>query len=389
MKLCIVVPYFTPYVRGNEYGLAESLTKLGYDVTVIASKGKAPREIVKLSITNYQLRSASEKYDFNFKVKYLPTILDIGENPIVSGLNLEGYDVALLQEDYPFICHKAYREAKKRGIKTILSSERTYYPEGIKGTILKIVDKVKNEELMEGVDALTAHCSAAKDFMERELGVKREIEIIHVGVDTELFKPNRLFDENGALSKKHGKVFTEKCYAILTVARLHKYKGIEYLIEAMQLLQGQIPEAKLYILGKGSEEENLKTLVKKLGLEGTVEFIREAIPNYEMPFLYRECDVYVQPSIIEPYGIAVLEAMACGKPVVGTKVGGMQDTIKEGETGFLVEPGNAEEIADRLRILRDGDKRAEMGIRAREWVVDNFDWMVIGKKYKEIIEDLV
>jgi glycosyltransferase involved in cell wall biosynthesis len=378
MKLCIVVPYFTPYVRGNEYGLAESLTKLGYDVTIIASKGKAPREVKK--------EFAGE---FDFKVKYLPTLLDIGENPVVSGLNLEGYDVALLQEDYPFICHKAYAKAKKRGIKTILSSERTYYPEGIKGTILKIVDKAKNEELRESVDVLTAHCSAAKDFMERELGVKREIEIIHVGVDTELFKPNRLFDENGALSKKHGKLFTENCYAILTVARLHKYKGLEYLIEAMRFLQDQIPEAKLYILGKGPEEENLQNLVKKLSLEGKVEFIEKAIPNYEMPFLYGECDIYVQPSIIEPYGIAVLEAMACGKPVVGTKVGGMQDTIKEGETGFIVEPRNAGEIADRLKILRDGDKRAEMGKSARKWVVDNFDWMVVGKEYQEVIKEVL
>jgi len=378
MKLCIVVPYFTPYVRGNEYGLAESLTKLGYDVTVIASRGKAPREIVKLSITNYQLRSASEKYDFNFKVKYLPTILDIGENPVVSGLDLEGYDVALLQEDYPFICHKAYREAKKHGIKTILSSERTYYPEGLKGVFLKILDKVKNEELRERVNVLTAHCSAAKDFMERELRVKREVKVIHVGVDTVLFKP----------MERTGEYLAEGKFKILTVARLHRYKGLEYLIEAMQLLR-EVPEVKLYILGKGPEEENLQNLVNEFGLERRVEFIREAIPNYEMPFLYSECDVYVQPSIIEPYGIAVLEAMACGKPVVGTKVGGIQDTIKDGETGFLVEPGNADEVADRITILKDEDKRAEIGKSTREWVVDNFDWMVIGKRYKEVIGELV
>jgi glycosyltransferase involved in cell wall biosynthesis len=375
MKLSIVVPYFTPYVRGNEYGLAESLTKLGYDVTIIASKGKAPREIKKDFPGDHDFK-------FKFRVEYLPTILDIGENPIVSGLNLERYDVALLQEDYPFICHKAYAEAKKYGIKTILSSERTYYPGGIKGRFLKILDSVKNKELRAGVNVLTAHCSAAKDFMERELGVKREVKVIQVGVDTELFKPNQ------SLEKKHGKVFTEKCYAILTVARLHKYKGIEYLIVAMRLLR-EMPEAKLYILGKGVEEENLKSLVKTLDLERKVEFIREAIPNYEMPFLYRECDVYVQPSIIEPYGIAVLEAMACGKPVVGTKVGGMLDTIKDGETGFLVEPGNAKEIADRIRILRDEDKRAEMGKKARKRVVENFDWWVIAKRYQEVVEDLL
>lgn len=365
MKLCIVVPYFTPYVRGNEYGLAESLAKLGYDVTIMASKGKAPREIKK-----------DIHGDFDFKVEYLPTILDIGENPIVSGLNLEGYDVALLQEDYPFICHKAYTEAKKCGIKTILSSERTYYPGGIKGTILKILDRVKNDKLRERVDVLTAHCSVAKEFMERELGVKRVVKVIHVGVDTALFQP----------MEPKGSYLSEGEFKILTVARLHKYKGLEYLIEAMRVLQDQMPESKLYILGKGAEKENLKSLVKTLGLERNVEFIREAIPNHEMPFLYSECDVYVQPSIIEPYGIAVLEAMACGKPVIGTKVGGMMDTIKDGETGFLVEPGNAEEIADRIKILGDENKRAEMGEKAREWVVDNFDWMVIGKRYQEVVE---
>lgn len=387
MKLCIVVPYFTPFVRGNEYGLAESLTKLGYDVTIIASRGKAPREIKK-----------DFSGEYAFEVNYLPTVIDIGENPVVYGLNLEGYGVALLQEDYPFVCHKAYTEAKKRGIKTILSSERTYYPEGVKGAVLKILDKVKNKELREGVEVLTAHCSAAKEFMERELRINREIKVIHVGVDTELFKPNPSFEqqnysiaggnaEKRALPKKNGKVFMENCYAILTVARLHKYKGIEYLIEAMHFLRG-MPEAKLYILGKGQEEVSLKRRVKRLGLERNVAFLHASIPNYEMPFLYRECDVYVQPSIIEPYGIAVLEAMACGKPVIGTRVGGMLDTVKDGETGFLVEPGNAEEIADRIMSLRYENKRMKMGIRAREWVVENFEWTVIGKRYQEVIEDL-
>ncbi|RZN39084.1 MAG: hypothetical protein EFT35_04040, partial [Methanophagales archaeon ANME-1-THS] len=154
MNLCIVVPYFTPFVRGNEYGLAESLTKLGYEVTIIASKAKAPREI---------------KEDFSgeypFEVDYLRTIVNLGDNPLVYGLDIKDYDLALLQEDYPFICHRAYTEAKKQGIKTIVSSERTYYPAGIKGAVLKILDKGKNKELREGVDLLTAHCTAAKEFM--------------------------------------------------------------------------------------------------------------------------------------------------------------------------------------------------------------------------------
>lgn len=322
MKICIIVSYFTPFVRGNEYGLAECLTKLGYDVTIITSEGKAPRE-VKIE--------PHRSSDLQFKVEYLPTILDIGDNPIVYRFDIGDFDAALLQENYPFICTKAYREAKKQGIKTILSSERTYYPRGIKGAVLKILDDTKNKELREGVDVLTAHCSAAKDFMIVELGVEREIKVIHVGMDTTLFRPK----------EPTGEYLPEGPINILTVARLRKYKGLEFLIEAIKSLKDRMPDVKLSILGKGTEKANLKKLVKKLGLEQNVEFVDEPVPNYKMPFVYGDCDIYVQPSIIEPYGIAVLEAMACGKPVIGTKVSGMRDTIRDGETGVLVNPENA------------------------------------------------
>ncbi len=376
MKICIVVPFFTPFVRGNEYGLAQSLTKLGHEVTIITSTAKAPREeMVGGEKSNF--------YSHDFKVKYLPTPLKLGENPIVPSVFTHilknDYDVLLLQEDYPVICHLAYFAARLKRTPTILSTERTYYPADVTKKIsLKILDKTLNKILRNGVDAITAHCTAAKEFMIEELGVKREIKVIHVGVDTTLFRPMRGKGEHLKSSKMK----------VLTVARLHRYKGLSYLIRAMQLLQDK-SEVKLYILGGGVEEDNLKNLVKKFGLGREVEFLKKPIPNYEMPFLYSECDVYVQPSTIEPYGIVVLEAMACEKPVIGTKVGGMLDTIKDGETGYLVEPRNANEIADRITILMGGDKKAEMGKKAREWVVDNFDWMAIGKRYEKIIEDLL
>jgi glycosyltransferase involved in cell wall biosynthesis len=77
--------------------------------------------------------------------------------------------------------------------------------------------------------------------------------------------------------------------------------------------------------------------------------------------------------------------MACGKPVVGTNVGGMRDTINE-ETGFLVEPGNSEEIAKYIKILYDENKRKRMGISARKRAVEEFDWSHITAKYMEVFE---
>lgn len=372
MKIAIIVPYFTPYVRGNEYGLAHSLAKLGHTVTIITSSARAPREnMLKNAALNKML-------DLDFNVKYLPSVIDLGDNPITTGIKdyIEGQDLIMLQEDYPLICHKAFSAAKKLGIPTILSSERTYYPKNIvKRLALKILDATTNKTLRNNVDVLTAHCTAAKEFMNNELGAEREITVINVGVDTQLFRP----------VQSEVKYLNKGEFKILTVARLHSYKGLNYLIEAMKTIREEIPEVHLYIMGKGQEERNLKRLTDKLEMNRAITFLTKPIPNYEMPELYSECDIYVQPSIIEPYGIAVVEAMACGKPVVGTNVGGMRDTINE-ETGFLVEPGNSEEIAKYIKILYDENKRKRMGISARKRAVEEFDWSHITAKYMEVFE---
>jgi glycosyltransferase involved in cell wall biosynthesis len=369
MDLCIVVPYFTPYIRGNEYGLAQSLVNLGHSVTIVTSTAKAPREKA--------INTVTQEEHPDFSVECLPTLIDAGDNPIITGIDkyIQNHDVVMLQEDYPFICHRAYAVSRKLNIPTVLSSERTYYPESIvKRHALRFLDATINMKLREEVDVLTAHCMAAKDFMIGELEVKREISVIHVGVDTELFRP----------TDSERVYLTDGGFRILTAARLHRYKGLDYLIEAMKRIIEEIPDAHLYILGKGSEELNLKSFAKKLQLNEMVTFLTRSIPNHEMPTLYAECDVYVQPSIVEPYGIAVLEAMACGKPVVGTRVGGMRDTINE-ETGFLAEPGNSEEIAKYIKLLYNENTRQKMGMAARKRALEEFDWRHIAQKYIGVI----
>lgn len=366
MKICIASPYFMPLIRSNEYGLAQALIRYGHEVTIITSKSRAPREkMITGQSSGCQV----------FEVKYIPTILNIADNPVVASFDTSGFDVMLLQEDYPFLCHRAYSSAKKNGIPTILSSERTYYPHNpVKRYVLNILDAWSNRRLREGADALTAHCTAAREFMTKELGVKRKIEVIPVGVDTGLFKPK----------PSQNKYLQDGDVKLLTVARLHPYKGIEYLIRSMEIVGKKKPGAKLYIMGKGHEEKRLRTMAELSGSKN-VEFIEYVLPNDMMPDLYAECDIYVQPSIIEPYGIAVLEAMACGRPVIGTRVGGMLDTIENGKTGFLVEPENAEALADAIMQMHDASIRKMMGEAARKRAVEVFDWDFIGRKYLELI----
>jgi glycosyltransferase involved in cell wall biosynthesis len=377
MKIGIVAPYFSPYIHGNEYGLADSLSSLGHEVTVVASTAKAPRE--KKVVDSKKPDMSPE---LSFSVNYLPTLLDFADNPIVSfeASLIKDCDVLMLGEDYPYICHKAYRIAKKNKIPLVLSSERTHNPQSkIKLYALKTLDITVNRVLRNGVDVLTAHCTAAKNFMSQELGVKREIKVINVGVNSEVFKPQPSVN----LYLKTGD------FKILTVARLHEYKGLKYLIKAMQKVTEQMPEAHLYIFGKGPEEQNLKTLKESLNLDQHITFISNSVPNYEMPDLYAECDVYVQPSVIEPYGIAVLEAMACGKPVVGSKVGGMIDTIKDGESGFLADPGNPDQLAEKILLFKDKSLCEKFGKAARKRVENKFDWLKIAHQYQEILDKIV
>ena len=99
--------------------------------------------------------------------------------------------------------------------------------------------------------------------------------------------------------------------------------------------------------------------------------------------LYRKLDICVVPSLWpEPFGIVALEGMACGRPVIATRVGGLQEIVVDGETGFLVQPGNVEEFADRLeRLLDDPGLRAEMGEKGRARVLEDFTWDQIVKKH--------
>ena len=376
MKIAIVVPYFTPYVRGNEFGLADGLSRLGADVTVLASTGKAPRE--KMIADNKDVRQS-----LGFKVKYLNTVFDVGEIPLVPSIGREigsgGYDAVLLQEDYQLICHMAYLAAHRKKTPTVLSTERTYFPAGGKRLALGVFDATLNRMVRRGATAYTAHCTAAKEFAEKELKVPAgKIKVINVGVDTSLFKPS-----SGETPLKDGDL------KILTVARLHPYKGLEYLIKAMEAVRKNTPGAVLYIMGRGASAGDLKSLALKNGLGDAVRFIETPVPNYEMPPIYSSADIYVQPSITEPYGIAVLEAMACGKPTVCTRVGGMTDTVDERNTGLLVKPADPQALSDAI-IKLAGDPAAlqAMGRRARQRAVEKFDWPVIAKKYLDLLDEM-
>ncbi|MEW6106606.1 MAG: glycosyltransferase [Bacillota bacterium] len=154
---------------------------------------------------------------------------------------------------------------------------------------------------------------------------------------------------------------------LLSVGRLVEYKGHSFLIQAVhKLVRQEGLRAQLLIVGDGPLRHELQDLVTALGLGNWVHLIRHVPQGPELWQHYRSASIYVQPSLTESFGMAVLEGMYFGLPVVASRVGGLRDIVQHGETGILVPPGDVEALSSALAtLLRSPDLRQRMGSAGR------------------------
>lgn len=158
---------------------------------------------------------------------------------------------------------------------------------------------------------------------------------------------------------------------ILFVGVLTKIKGTEYLIETVNQIKSKI-QIKLVIVGEGPEKINLENQVKKLNLGDVVEF-KGRLSLEQVKEIMKSCYCLVLPSLSEGLPRVVLEAMAMAKPVVACRVGGIPEIVRHKETGFLTEPKNSQDLADKIFALLSDEKMAqEMGQKGREIVKNNY-----------------
>ena len=160
-------------------------------------------------------------------------------------------------------------------------------------------------------------------------------------------------------------------------------KGVSYLIEAMAIVQREIPDAKLILVGDGVERSRLEGLSKKLDLNGCIQFVGQ-VQQERIPTLLQQADLFALPSLSEGFPVVILEAMATGLPIVATNVGGIPDILEEGVDGYLVNAKRPAEVADRMLVLLRNDKlREEISVNNRE-KAKLYTWdIVAGKVEKE------
>jgi glycosyltransferase involved in cell wall biosynthesis len=181
---------------------------------------------------------------------------------------------------------------------------------------------------------------------------------------------------------------------ILFVGRVVEDKGVLPLVESIEIIKQQIPDVKLIIVGphdKTKEQrefyQKLKETISHLSINTSIVFAG-VVSNETAIDLYGLCDIFVCPSIWqEPSPMVVVEAMASGKPVIATNVGGLPHRVANGKTGYIVEPNNSTELAARIiELLQNDELRIHMGDNAREHVKKFYSIEVIANKYIQLYD---
>jgi glycosyltransferase involved in cell wall biosynthesis len=173
---------------------------------------------------------------------------------------------------------------------------------------------------------------------------------------------------------------------VLFVGALVYLKGVHRLLEAMAEVRRKQPQACLVIIGQGDYQDELEHRAESLGLTEAVEFIppmsQAALRDY-----MRRCRLLVLPSLSEGLGRVLIEAMACGRPVVGTRMGGIPDLIQDGVNGYLIPPDEVAPLADRITyLLAHPGEAAEMGARGRAFVTETFSTDEYVAGYRQVFE---
>lgn len=213
------------------------------------------------------------------------------------------------------------------------------------------------------------------------------VRVIPLGTDPARFRPGLATPE---IRRRYG---MEEGRWLVTVARLLPHKGIDTTIRALARLVPDRPELRYAVVGTGCDGERLEGLAAELGVGDRVRFLG-AVPDGDLPGVLCAADVYAglsrrEPLEVEGFGIALVEASACGLPVAGGASGGVPDAVRDGETGLLVAPGDPEAAAGALRrILDDPELAGALGRGGRRAVEEFYNWSRVARDMRDLAREL-
>jgi phosphatidylinositol alpha-1,6-mannosyltransferase len=342
--------------------------------------------------------------------------------PIVGGVETQNYELSIWLSKYAGVKLIANKKrwllplfllyAPLRAVLAARNYDVVLLGSGILGNVSWLIKKFTNKPVViitHGLDLTWKNNLYQKLWVEKFIPTADKLiavgnETIRAGVkhgiaeDKFVFIPNGVDTEKNIAPSNHSEI--EKILGqsikdkkiILTSGRLARRKGVAWFVENVM---PKLPNNVIYIVaGSGPDKENILNKISKGNLTERV-FMLGYVPDETRNMLFSTCDIFVQPNIkipgdIEGFGISVIEAAACRLPVVASRLEGLQDAIKDGKNGFLIDSENTEGYVEKIsQLLSNEETLLEFGEKARIFVVGNYSWEIIIRKYIEEIKKVI
>ncbi len=372
--------------------LSLGLKDLGHDVEVVSLATGEPKSIMQDGILVHRVKGIGITDGFNLLSAYMPySKYVLGSSTALWKKFLElhqerPFDVV----DTPELLAEGLMPAVTKAVPLLI---RLYTPhskfiaEGLHNVtpsfdhqFVALLERLA----MVSADVITSPSDDLAKFVSDDLNYPLEdIEIVRNPVDADMFSPD------GRLALARGERLK-----VLFVGRLEERKGIRYLINAIPRVVKEFPLVEFVVIGDDTNNatgqrsvlSELKETIKFYGLESYIRFINR-IPLSELPNYYRSADICIVPSVYDNSPYTCLEAMSCGRAVIGTSAGGTQEYIVDGESGIIIPPKDVDAITSSLlQLLTDDEERRRLGRNARQRVLERFQRTEIARQTAKLYE---
>lgn len=356
LRVAQVAPYFEPHVGGVEshvMSVAEEQARRGHAVEVV---------------TSAQPQAPAEETRDGYRVRRVPELANLFSTPItpklVRVLAEGGYDIVHAHSPPPLTAWYAARACRRSGVPLVL----TYHcdleiplPGG--GLIVDLYQRTLGRSTVRAAAAVVATTRTYAQT-SRMLWSRDDVDVVPNAIDAQRFTPGPV---NDTLRRRHG--LGDRKVALF-VGRLAHHKGVEAFIEAARWTPSDVAHV---VVGDGPKRAAFEKLARETA-PGRVVFTGKLAAR-DLPKMYRLARVGVLPSNsrLEAFGIAALECMASGRPVIVSAIPGVDEVIEDGVTGLLAEPLDAKDLGRKIARLADDESLAEtMGKAGRQRVLERF-----------------
>jgi len=385
MKILQIAQCFPPAIGGVEthvYNISKGLVDRGSEVVVYCSNLAAANaeSVLPAKYWNHEIDGIKVRRFPAFKL-IKPTRTTIMPSMLFALLKEENIDIIHAHSYGYFPMYCSYLPSRMKRVPLVFTphfSVETTVPSALR----KIYDSSLGNLSLRSADRIIAITRTEKGELERITGFSSKISVIPNGVDVALF-------EDQTLGTKFKRKYGLQKDIVLFVGRLAYSKGLTYLFQAIPNVIEQYPDVHFVFVGKDwGIKETLVCQAKKLGVADCTIFTGPLFGN-EFLGAYQAADVFVLPSIAgEAFGIVLLEAMAAGKPVIASNVGGICDLVTNNVNGFLVTPADAEALAENLlTLLRNKELAFQMGT-INKLKAQKYSWKEIVKELEKLYDRL-